>query len=92
MRATRRTIKTAPRKTLGNVAYMSINRRDPAGKLYACGGYGEERAGLICIDTQTWECRRVPTTGPAPKSHDSHSMTAHGAQLKLQVLLGLQVC
>ncbi len=50
-----------------------------AGKLYTCGGYGEERASLLCIDTETWECNRPPTSGPAPKSHDSHSLAVHGA-------------
>jgi len=51
-----------------------------AGKLYTCGGYGEERASLLCIDTKTWQCSRPPTTGPAPQSHDSHSLAVHGVR------------
>ena len=52
-----------------------------AGKLYTCGGYGGERASLLCIDADTWDLHRVPTSGPGPLSHDSHSIAVHGAPL-----------
>ena len=50
-----------------------------AGKLYTCGGYGGDCASLLCINADGWGNSRVPTSGPAPKSHDSHSMVLHGA-------------
>lgn len=53
------------------------------GKLYSCGGYGQEKAGLMMVDTATWQAGSVESFGEPPASRDSHSVTSHGARRQI---------
>ena len=61
------------------------------GKLYSCGGYGQQEAGLMMVDTATWQAAAVESCGEAPTSHDSHSVTTHGEPLLHHRLLSKAV-
>lgn len=62
-----------------------------AGKIYTCGGYGNDRAAMVRIDASNHRGGCVPCSGEAPASLDCHSVTSSGAKLQ-PFLLFVMLC
>ena len=61
-----------------------------AGKLITYGGYGDEEAALVRIDISSRRVGSVHSSGCAPTTRDSHSVTPFGAPF--QFVLRFKCC